>query len=101
MKVLTTNDFIDQAKQIHGDKYNYSKVNYLNSRTNALIEYDGEQHFKVGAKVGGKHIINADELEKIQYRDNIKTKWAANNKIKLIRINYKNNIQKILQKELL
>ena len=27
-KKLTTNEFIERAKQVHGDKYNYSKVNY-------------------------------------------------------------------------
>lgn len=30
---LTTQQFIERAKQIHGDKYDYSKVDYVNSRT--------------------------------------------------------------------
>ena len=29
--------FIEKAKQIHGDKYDYSKVNYINNRTKICI----------------------------------------------------------------
>ena len=31
------NDFITKAKNIHGDKYEYSKINYINSRTKICI----------------------------------------------------------------
>ena len=34
---LTTNDFTKRAKQIHGDKYDYSKVNYVNNKTKVKI----------------------------------------------------------------
>lgn len=34
---LTTEDFIKRAKEIHGDKYDYSKVKYVNKRTNVVI----------------------------------------------------------------
>lgn len=37
MKKLTTEEFIEKAKKIHGDKYDYSKVNYINSSTNVCI----------------------------------------------------------------
>lgn len=30
---LTTEQFIKQAVKVHGDKYDYSKVNYINNRT--------------------------------------------------------------------
>lgn len=45
---------------------------------NTIIEYDGEQHFK-----------DSPLLQEYQYRDSIKNKWCADNKIKLIRISYK------------
>lgn len=32
-----TNDFIEQAKMIHGNKYDYSKVNYINEKTKVCI----------------------------------------------------------------
>jgi len=34
---FTTNEFIEKSKQIHGNKYDYSKVNYINSRTKIEI----------------------------------------------------------------
>ena len=33
----TTEQFIEEAKLIHGDKYNYSLVNYKNNRTKIII----------------------------------------------------------------
>jgi very-short-patch-repair endonuclease len=32
-----TNEFIINAKKIHGDKYDYSKVNYVNRKTNVTL----------------------------------------------------------------
>ena len=32
-KTVTTKDWIEKAKKIHGDKYDYSKVVYINNRT--------------------------------------------------------------------
>lgn len=32
-----TESFIEKAKQLHGDKFDYSKVNYVNSRSNVEI----------------------------------------------------------------
>jgi hypothetical protein len=34
---LSTNNFIERAKQIHGDKYDYSKVEYINSNSKVTI----------------------------------------------------------------
>lgn len=36
-KKLTTEQFIEKAKEIHGDKYDYSKVNYINSHSEIEI----------------------------------------------------------------
>ena len=33
----TTEEFIEKAREIHGDKYDYSKVNYVNCRTKVCI----------------------------------------------------------------
>ena len=33
----TKEQFIEKAKSVHGDKYDYSKVNYINSHTNIAI----------------------------------------------------------------
>lgn len=37
MKKLTNNQFIEKAKKIHGEKYDYSKVEYINNRTKVCI----------------------------------------------------------------
>ena len=37
MKKLTTEDFIAKARSIHGDKYDYSKVKYVNNSTKVCI----------------------------------------------------------------
>lgn len=34
---LTTDEFIEKAKSIHGDKYDYSKVTYVNKKTKVCI----------------------------------------------------------------
>lgn len=36
-KKLTINDFIKKAQNVHGDKYNYSKVEYINTDTKICI----------------------------------------------------------------
>lgn len=36
-KRLSSDEFIEKAKQIHGDKYDYSKVNYINNREKVCI----------------------------------------------------------------
>lgn len=36
-KRLTTEEFIEKAKKIHGDKYDYSKVEYINGATKVCI----------------------------------------------------------------
>lgn len=47
-----------------------------------LIEYDGKQHYEEN-----RGFFN-NQLESIQYRDNIKTQWCKENNIPLIRIPY-------------
>ena len=37
MKRLTTEEFIEKAKAIHGDRYDYSSVNYVNAHTRVTI----------------------------------------------------------------
>ena len=50
---------------------------------NIFIEYDGEQHFEPKLIFGGEK-----EFEKIRQRDKIKTFYAKQNNIKLVRIPY-------------
>ena len=36
-QVLNNSQFIEKARKAHGDKYDYSKVNYVNARTKVCI----------------------------------------------------------------
>ena len=36
-KKLTTSEFIEKAKKVHGNKYDYSKVNYIDAKTKVCI----------------------------------------------------------------
>src|SRR5699024_322688 len=61
---------------------------------NILIEYDGQQHFVDG------WFDNEDNLKLTKYHDQIKTEWAKENGINLVRYNYKQSFKNI-EKELL
>ena len=37
MRKLTTQEFIEKAKKVHGNKYNYSKVEYIKSELKVCI----------------------------------------------------------------
>jgi len=44
----TTEEFIVQAKKVHGDKYNYEKVKYVNNKTKVIVicnEHDDPYEF--------------------------------------------------------
>jgi hypothetical protein len=41
MKKLTTEEFIEKAIKIHGDKYDYSLVEYIGNKKNIKIIKDG------------------------------------------------------------
>ena len=45
-KRLTTKEFIKRAKKIHGKKYNYSKVEYINAHTKVTIICPEHNEFK-------------------------------------------------------
>lgn len=70
---------------------------YINGEVKYLIEYDGEQHFKP------KFSQTQKDLQILQLHDKIKTKFANNVGIELIRISYKNydDIETILNNRLL
>ena len=66
-------------------------------QTNTLIEYDGEGHYVASERFGGEK-----GLAKRKHYDQIKTNYAKDNNIKLIRIPYWNydEIETILDKQL-
>ncbi len=98
-QILTNHliDYIQQykfedCKNIKSLPFDFYLPNY-----NICIEYDGEQHFKPIKYFGGQKAFQSQ-----QQKDEIKNKYCQDNKIKLIRISYRDyeNIEKILNKEL-
>jgi len=49
MKKLTTEEFIEKSKLIHGDRYDYSLVDYINNRTKVKIICKKHGEFKQNA----------------------------------------------------
>lgn len=54
---------------------------------NLLIEYDGDQHFMYGRKLG-HYVSTENDLKNVQFRDSVKTEYAKNANIRLVRIKY-------------
>lgn len=46
MKKTTNSQFIQRAKEIYGDKYDYSKTNYINSDTKVIITCSKHGNFE-------------------------------------------------------
>ena len=53
---MDTQNFIEKAKEVHGNKYDYSKVEYINSKTKVCIicPEHGEFYMKTGNHINGK-----------------------------------------------
>ena len=69
MPKLTTEEFIKKAREVHGDKYDYSKVEYVDSKTKALIICKEHGEFWQRASNHLKGVgCPKRELSKINYR---------------------------------
>lgn len=80
------------------------RFDFYLKKYNLLIEYDGAQHFKhfdFGYLDKSKEYLKK-QMEKLQYRDQLKNKYCKDKNINLLRISYKkfNSINKILKKEI-
>ena len=98
-------DYIHQASfpDCKNPKTNYKlRYDFYIPSKNVLVEYDGEQHSKVNAHLK-KYSFTEKDLDGIRYRDSIKTNFAKEKGIKLLRISYLDKliVNNILQKELL
>ena len=71
-QALTTDKFIERAKKVHGDKYDYSKVEYINSSTPITIicKKHGEFQQRPDSHLQGQGcpICNSSKLE-LEMRD--------------------------------
>lgn len=96
--IITNEKFIERSKSIHGDKYDYSKVNYINITTlvKIICKKHGEfeqlprEHFSnCGCyKCANRIVTTSDFIEKANIRHNYK--YIYNKSI------YKSSRQKII-----
>jgi hypothetical protein len=95
---LTTEEFIKRAKKLHGDKYDYSLVDYKNARSKVIITcpIHGEfQQFSVG-HLNGKGCRKCGGTDKSNTKNFIeKAKEIHNDKYNYSLVDYKNNRTKV------
>ena len=83
--------FETQKKFIDCKYKRFLKFDFYIPHINTCIEFDGEQHTRPINYWGGEK-----EFKKTQKRDQIKNEYCEKNNIKLYRIKYNENIEKIL-----
>lgn len=97
MRKLTTDEFIEKAKKVHGDKYDYSKISYTSFKHKICIicPLHGEfyqrpyNHLRWGcSKCSGVNKSNTKEFIK-------KSQKIHGNKYNYSKINYTNNREKV------
>ena len=98
MKKLTTEEFIKRAREVHGDKYDYSKVEYVNSRTKICIICPKHGEFWITPhshltghgchKCSCKCVLSAEEFVK-------RAKEIHGNKYDYSKVEYKNYDTKV------
>ena len=94
--------FVEQKIFIDCKDKNFLPFDFYLPDYNILIEFDGEQHYRV-VKFNGMSQQDAEyNFVEIQKHDAIKTQYCINNNILLIRIPYteRGNIELFLQKHL-
>ena len=97
---LDTNSFIEKAINIHNDKYDYSKVNYINADTQIIIicrehgEFTQIPDFHINRKCGCPKCSNNVKLDISEFIE--KANKIHNNKYDYSKVEYTNNRQQII-----
>ena len=96
---LTTKEFIERAKEIHGNKYNYSKVNYIKSKEKVCIicpkhgEFWQTPSLHVSQKCGCPKCSNCQKLTTKEFIE--RAKEIHGNKYDYSKVEYKNSETKV------
>jgi len=95
----TTDQFIAEAKEIHGDKYDYSKVNYTNCHINVIIicleHGDFEKSPSHHLSGQGCQLCAKDRVRKTQEQFIAEAKEIHGDKYDYSKVNYINNITNV------
>ena len=103
MKKLTKEEFIEKAKCIHGDRYDYSKVDYINNRTKVCVicKKHGEFWQQANSHLRGEgcpickgeNISKKKSLTKEEFIK--KARKVHGNKYDYSKVEYKNSSSKV------
>jgi hypothetical protein len=97
---LDTASFIEKAKNIHNDKYDYSKVNYINADTQIIIicrehgEFTQIPDFHINRKCGCPKCSNNIKLEISEFIE--KSNKIHCNKYDYSKVEYVNNRKHVI-----
>jgi very-short-patch-repair endonuclease len=97
-KKLTTKEFIIMTKKEHGNKYDYSKVNYINNKTKVIIvcPIHGEFLQRPDSHINGKGCSKCGGNIKLTIKDFIiKARKIHGNKYDYSKVNYINSWTKV------
>lgn len=97
-KKLTTEEFIEKSKKIHGDKYDYSKVNYTNTKSKVTIicKIHGKFDQISGVHLSGSNCPKCSSNRKLTTEEFIENaKKVHTNKYDYSLINYTGNKTKV------
>ena len=97
-KKLTINEFIEKAKQVHGEKYDYSKVEYVNAKTKVCIicPEHGEFWQTPSSHLQGQGCAECGGTKKLTTKGFIeKAKKIHGDKYDYSKVNYATNHTKI------
>ena len=105
IKIFKSNneEFIEKARKIHGDKYDYSKVNYINNHTKVCIicPEHGEFHMKPNTHLNGQgcpkcgKIQSGDKMRKSTDEFIIEAQKIHRDKYDYSKVEYKNAHTKV------
>lgn len=89
MKKLTTEEFINKAKEVHGDKYDYSKIEYVNMSTPVIIVCKEHGEF---SSIPFRHIYQKRGCQQCKKNENFikKAVKVHGNKYDYSKVNYIN-----------
>ena len=95
----TTEEWIEKAKETHGDKYNYAKVDYKNSKDNVIITCKNHGDFiqVPNSHLSGKGCVKCAGLYSPTKQEWIeKAKDIHGGKYIYDKVDYKNNREKVI-----
>lgn len=94
-----TSYFIDKSRIIHGEKYDYSKLNYINNNTkvNIICKIHGEFQQNPTSHLKGFGCSKCSGCSKLDTEDFVKRSITIHgNKYDYSKVNYKNSKDKII-----